>query len=193
MKLKKLALILTLCSGIQTVQAIPITVTGDAASGTGAITFESDVHFTITYPFHGGVIKLAIEDSVPEDSAVPTLYGDTGLRASINGGEDLIFYAMRDYGYTNPFAETSLRLWIYMPSTLPVAAGDILTVKAGTAIMPSADAAFNLPASGDYEMVLLTNGGNVMSDYGVIPEPTTLVLTSIIGTGILAVRRIFIL
>tara|TARA_X000000950_G_C13675004_1_gene561535 strand:- start:207 stop:506 length:300 start_codon:yes stop_codon:yes gene_type:complete len=70
--------------------------------------------------------------------------------------------------------------------------GDIFTVKAGTATMPYADAAFNLPTSGDYEMVLLTNGGNVMSDYGVIPEPTTLVLTSIIGTGILAARRIFI-
>jgi len=188
MKLKKLALMLTLCSGIQTVQAIPITVTGDAASGTGAITFASDVHFTITNPNHIGLIQLTIENSVPEDGAFPTVYGDTGLRASINGGADLTFGAFRDRGLS--FGTPSIRLWIDSPP--PLSVGDIFTVKAGTATMPYADAAFNLPTSGDYEMVLLGNTNAILSDPGVIPEPTTLVLTSIIGTGILAARRIFI-
>ena len=118
MKLKKIALMLTICSGIQTVQAIPITVTGDAASGTGAITFASDVHFTITNPNHIGLIQLTIENSVPEDGAFPTVYGDTGLRASINGGADLTFGAFRDRGLS--FGTPSIRLWIDSPPPLSV-------------------------------------------------------------------------
>jgi hypothetical protein len=169
------------------VHAAFLTVSGSAADGTAEFVLENDLVFTIENADHKDLIQLVFEAAVPLDGESVRLSGDTGLDA-VYDGVVYDFKSIWDLG----FETGELVLWIVTADVPTLTVGEEFTVKAGTFTLPTANAAFDLPATGEYNAVLLSNTRQVLADSPVVvPEVSTLLMVSItIFSGIFVCRKL---
>ena len=170
-----------------------ITVGGDQTNGTGTLTINQDITFTINTANNSNGFIFAFDEIVQNDNSRD--FADfSGLTCSVNGTNsyavdrwvdnlaDTIFDLTPNDGYVFSFNATSLSL----------SPGDTVTLHAGTGTMDgTAIPSFNPWSSGNYNMFLVDSYGERISD--VVPEPSVFALSGLVGIGVLAIRRIFMI
>ena len=169
-----------------------ITIGEDQTAGTGTLTLNYDLVFTITNPATANL--LFVFDEVASSDGTYARASFTGLEFSINGGNHLAI----QYWFDNTTAPTpditSNDGFLYSTALSTLTINDIVTLHAGTGTMTGGDmipsgASFNPWTSGDYTVFITTNGGTRLS-IDAVPEPATAGLLGISALALYGIRRI---
>ena len=170
-------------------QAEMITVGGDQTAGTGTLTINQDITFTITTAGSGDWLSIVFDEIVTTDTTMDNV-DFSGLEFSINGGVRKGFSIWKDNLDSTSGAVTPNDgiIQANLPS-YSLAINDTVTLHAGTGTMTSTEPTFNPWASGDHTMFLATGFGVKMSN-DVVPEPATAGLLGISAVVFYALRRI---
>ena len=168
-----------------------ITVGGDQTAGTGTLTINQDITFTINTAY-SGVLFFMFDEIVPDDGS-QTHVNFSGLTYSINGSGS---YALNQWvdNINSPGGDTTPNDgYIYNSLTAnSVSPGDTVTLHAGTGTMDgTASPNFNPWSSGNYSMFIVNDSPNRISN--VVPEPSVFALSGLVGIGVLTIRRIFMI
>ena len=182
---KIIAGLLTALALCVTAQAEMITVGGDQTAGTGTITINYDIVFTITSATSAGLLYFEFDEVVLNDGSVDSV-DLLGLEFSVNGGSLTSITKWLDNDA--PFGDVTENDGYLRGSSVALFIGDKVTLHAGTGTMQSTSPTFNSWSSGDYDMFLADALGNQISD--VVPEPATAGLLGISAIVFYALRRI---
>ena len=166
-------------------QADMITVGGDQTAGTGTLTVNQDLTFTLTAAFNGPVM-FVFDEVVISDGGQTYAY-ISGLEYSINGTRHSIGRWMDNFA-ANIGTVTDNDGWLLTDSQT-FSIGDTIVLHAGTATTyAGGGSAFNPWSSGDYDVYMMSNSGGLMSD--AVPEPATAGLLGIAALALYGIRRI---
>lgn len=172
-------------------QAEMLTISGDQTAGTGSLTINQDINFTVTAG--GSSTILFIFDEIVTSDGNRDLVTFSGLEYSVNGGTKAPLVNWTDNLASVPAgAITANDGYIYASSLANISVGQTVTLHAGTGTMTgSAVGNFNPWTSGDYDMFITDISGNALSN--VVPEPSVLALVGVFGAGVVGIRRFFLI
>lgn len=170
-------------------QAEMITVGGDQTAGTGTLTINQDLDFTILSN-HTGLILFTFDEVVVEDADYTQAVNNfSGLEFSVNGGTaHSITKWVDNMGGPWGSAFTANDGYIYGLDSVSLSPGDIVTLHSGTGTMTETQAGFNPWGSGTYNAFLVDGSGNRFSD--VVPEPATAGLLGLSAIGLAFYRKL---
>ncbi len=171
-----------------TAQAEMITMGGDQTAGTGTLTVNYDIVFTITTTHSGTALFLFDEVTVVDGSYDGVTF--SGLEFSVNGGSKLGIQNWVDNIDGTGGDLTPNDGYIY-GNGLSLTIGDSVTLHAGTGTMTMSNPSFNPWTSGDYDVFMASGiSGDRISENGAVPEPATAGLLGISAIVFYALRRI---
>ena len=188
MKWNQFIIIIGSVIAIQSAQASMITVTGDAAAGTGALTINQDIVFTITTETVNTSVFFVFDEVVTAD-AESTYLGFSGLNCSINGGALIALGGWID-NVSAVIADMTPNDGYIFGSIPSLFVNDVVTLHAGTGTMTGTSSDFNLWASGDYNLFMINGDGEAITD--AVPEPATMALLGVSGAILCGIRRFYL-
>ena len=190
MKCKLLVAVLMISAAAQ---ASLITVGGDPAAGTAYLTFNQDMRFTVNADSAFGM-TLIFDEAVISDGVLTQLTGNfstvwyvegTAQTNGIGGCSWVDNYADSFRGLTPNDGVININ---HALKDLHI--GDVVVLEAATLTTSASVAGFNQWNSGDYNIYLADNMGNIISTVGsAIPEPATAGLLGI-SVGVIWVIRL---
>ncbi len=168
-----------------TAQAEMITVGGDQTNGTGTLTVNYDLVFTITETVT--TTTFFIFDEIVISDGGQSQMPFSGLEFSINGGSRITLNTWTD-NVSGTVGDVTPNDGFIFGDSSSFVSGDTVTLHAGTGTMAFTDPTFNPWSSGDYDVFMADNNtAERISD--VVPEPATALLFGIGGLGAFIVRR----
>jgi len=181
------AITLLLCTCVQSEM---ITLSGNQVLGSGKLTVNYDLTFTITMNDSSSV--FFVFDEVVSSDGTDTTTSFEGLEYSINGGQRFSLTHWRDCFRYSPTGDlTENDGYIYSSTSQTLAINDVVTLHAGTGSMTWFEGGFNPWESGDYKVFIMGSGANKIST-DAVPEPASvmmLALGSLVVTGYRRVRK----
>ena len=177
-----------------------ITVGGDQTAGTGTLTINQDITFTINTSYggnpenEGGDSIYFVFDEIVQNDNSQDYASFSGLTYSINGAGSYAIDSWIDNFAATVGDITANDGFIYYNNSDPLylSPNDTITLHAGTGTMDgTAVPSFNPWSSGNYNMFIAGYDGARISD--VVPEPSVFALSGLVGIGVLAIRRIFMI
>ena len=185
MKFKSLLLTGVFCAATSLQAAVSITSGGSGAAGTGFITFDQDVTFTITQVLFTGGIVFVIDEAVVPSDGTQDLLAATGLHYDANGGTPIDVNLWRDNWATTQNSLTPSDSFFGDATSINASIGDTVTLHAGTLTLNAASATFTVFPSGSYNMFVVDLGGTQISALGVtVPEPSAYALVMAMACGV---------
>lgn len=170
-----------------TTRAEMVTLGGNQTNGTGTITINQDIIFTVNMASTDVTSLVFVFDEIVKADAAYTKVSFSGLEFSINGEAGKSLESWVDNMAIAVGAMTPNDGYMFLDKKFTLAVGDTVTLCAGTGTMSEANARFNPWASGDYNMFLMNGDGNQISD--VVPEPATAGLVGISALVLYVYRR----
>ena len=178
---------------------VPISFSGTSGSTNtpSLLTLSQPIQFLLNANAASGdfmlfTIKYAQPAPQPTQSFILGPSFSSSILYSVNGSGSYQVSGWADGGYASgDVAATDSYFWMVLGQN--IFAGDLITFSAGSLGGTPGDAAFDVPASGNYTTFLANAStgfnGQKISDYGsVVPEPSALSLLAV-GLGGLAMLR----
>lgn len=188
--MKNLVFIFIFSLVILNAEAVLITTGGNPSTGSGFITFEHDVIFTITStgPIPAGRL-FVIDEAISPLAQIHTTI-TAGLTYSVNGSGNYSIGTWYDNwpGGVNDISAGDSGL--SATETGPLSFNDTVTLNAGTGFMTTVpNPVFQMLPSGNYDMFIADGNGTRISNIQSVPEPSVIALVGIFGGGLWLVRR----
>ncbi len=188
--MKKTSIVISIIAALllgASVQADMITMGGDQTAGTGTLTINYDLVFTITAN-SSGQIAFIFDEIVATDEG-PDFATFSGLEYSINGGSNIAIDTWVD-NLNEDFEDVTLNDgYIFGVEEPSLTIGDTITLHAGTGTMSTAMDSFNPWSNGDYD-VFITDFEAVRIS-SVVPEPATAGLLGISAIVLFGIRKFY--
>jgi len=166
-----------------------VRIAGDVRNGTGTLTFDNDINFTITSTDNFQFVVFDEWTTSDGDLDVVDLLGGSVFAFSINGVDNSDSARLFDNLANTVNDITPNDGYVLTNFSHTVNAGDTLSVKASTYSL-DANPNFN-PALANFsfngQMFLANSNGNRISN--VVPEPTSLATIAVFCMGVILGRR----
>lgn len=182
------AALLTLSS---TQAATSVLVSGTGAAGDASLTINTPVTFEISAGFTD-LIFFVMDGSNPNSPTQVALPVSGDLTYRINGGAERPIERWTAGGYIGGVF-TADDSYFYGLTTETVTAGSTITLSGTSVAATAADPGFVDPESGQYDIVIGGNLGELRSSPGIsiaaVPEPSSSALLGLAGFALILRRK----